>query len=210
MSRPSSSSTLVGSAELTHSPIDEQQGRRVGELAPLLNGKITLGQIGREPAAEHFLHRSEVVLTRHGLHPESAVIRRPREPILHHHHRTHGVTALDRRDVEALDTEGRLGERPGRPAASGAPGPGRWGRTAGEAGGGPEIPLALTCAVSSRRRLAPRWGTRSSTGPIRAVPSSQARKTSRSGGSSSTMIRLGGSVGAVPLSQHLADQFGSY
>ena len=108
---PSSSSTRDGDRQLALAAVDEQQLRRVGELAGRVGDRpAPLGQVGGEAPGEHLLHGGEVVVALVALDLEAAVVGLLREPVLHHHHRADVVAALDVAHVVALDPQRGVGQ----------------------------------------------------------------------------------------------------
>ena len=104
----------LGHAELALAAVDDEQLRRVGELARLARrarsgGRSLLGEVGRQPAGEDLLHRRVVVVARH-VDLEPAVLPLVRQPVLEHDHRADVVGALQVGHVVALDAQRRLGQ----------------------------------------------------------------------------------------------------
>jgi len=94
--------------------VDEQQLRRVGELAgplPALTDRtVALVEVGGQPAGEDLLHRRVVVVAR-DVDLEPAVLALVGQPVFEHDHRTDVVGPLQMRHVVALDPERRLRKR---------------------------------------------------------------------------------------------------
>jgi hypothetical protein len=101
---------LDGHPELALPAVDEQELRRVAELAPLGDRLLLVGEVGAEAAGEDLAHGGEVVVARDVAHLEAAVLALGREGVLEHHHRAHVVGPLDVAHVVALDAQRGLGQ----------------------------------------------------------------------------------------------------
>ena len=61
-------------------------------------------------ARNHLAHRSEIIDTFYGSNDEFPVVRLLHPSVFPHHHRGHGLCALNVRDVEAFDALGQIGQ----------------------------------------------------------------------------------------------------
>ena len=116
--------------DLGRPAVDDDQARRVGELAgptgvgvdqgrtPLLGrlAEVEPGVLGPlveqppEPPGDRLVHRRHVVLTVEAADHEAAVVALARQPVLEHHHRRDDLGALQVGHVVALDPQRRLGQ----------------------------------------------------------------------------------------------------
>ncbi len=87
--------------QLAQSSIDQNEGRE--RLLVFLQPLVT--------ALNHLAHAGEVIDARDGLHLKLAVVGLLHRAILPHHHRGHRLSALNMRDVEALDAPRQLLQR---------------------------------------------------------------------------------------------------